>query len=173
MLNKDRDPVEKKRIFDNKEYLLVYDIGAGTLDITYLCISKDNDRKTTISFLGRIGNHVAGNYLDYAIAKAIFDKHEKSFGFKRTGQAPIEDIEPQRQLKNIIINHIKPILSKEDKYLLHSNQFSERYFLPKIWKLIVKKYCVTNQLLILLRKTQKLFFTTYFPFIINLTTKNM
>lgn len=55
-----------------KEYLLVYDLGAGTLDITYLLIKrKSNGNLDYVQVLGRIGSRRAGNALDTTLAKLI------------------------------------------------------------------------------------------------------
>ncbi|MCB0264407.1 MAG: hypothetical protein KDH98_14740 [Calditrichaeota bacterium] len=55
-----------------EEYLLVFDVGAGTLDITYLMIRRDEEtRLLGIEVLGRIGSKRAGNVLDTFLAKAL------------------------------------------------------------------------------------------------------
>ena len=57
------------------EYLLVFDMGAGTLDLTYLkrerIISNEQNRQI-ITIEGKMGVNKAGNYLDFSIAYVIF-----------------------------------------------------------------------------------------------------
>lgn len=52
---------------NDEEYILVYDIGAGTLDITYARISVDKQQRRTIEILYRTGASMAGNNIDYII----------------------------------------------------------------------------------------------------------
>lgn len=60
------------------EYIFVYDMGAGTLDITYAKCSYglNNQDKVTCSsveILGRSGINKAGNYIDYLLGEIIRD----------------------------------------------------------------------------------------------------
>ena len=52
---------------NNEGYILVYDIGAGTLDITYAKISVDKQQRRTLEILYRTGASLAGNNIDYII----------------------------------------------------------------------------------------------------------
>ena len=52
--------------------ILVYDMGAGTLDITYVTRSEE-DGKIDINFKGKLGVSRAGNYLDYLIAEIVVE----------------------------------------------------------------------------------------------------
>ena len=52
--------------------ILVYDMGAGTLDITYVTRTVENGN-SHISFKGKLGVSRAGNYLDYLIAEIIVE----------------------------------------------------------------------------------------------------
>lgn len=52
--------------------VLVYDMGAGTLDLTYFTnVVRDGIRNVAIS--GKFGLNKAGNYLDYVLADVIVD----------------------------------------------------------------------------------------------------
>jgi len=57
------------------EYLLVFDMGAGTLDLTYLkrerVLTNETNRQT-ITIKGKMGVNKAGNYMDYMIASVIY-----------------------------------------------------------------------------------------------------
>lgn len=59
----------------NKEYILIFDMGAGTLDITYAeCtdeIDENGQLKCSIDIKSRIGVSKAGNYIDYLIGEII------------------------------------------------------------------------------------------------------
>lgn len=57
--------------------VLVYDMGAGTLDLTYFKQSKV-DNRVKISIEGKMGVSKAGNYLDYVLAEIIIDLISKS-----------------------------------------------------------------------------------------------
>ena len=63
-----------------KESVLVYDMGAGTLDLTWFTkeTTVNADRLTTresvtVNILGKMGINKAGNYLDYELATIIVD----------------------------------------------------------------------------------------------------
>ena len=57
------------------EYILAFDMGAGTLDLTYFSIVNNEDDTRDVNILAKIGLNKAGNYLDYLIAEAIVDTH--------------------------------------------------------------------------------------------------
>lgn len=58
----------------NNENILIYDMGAGTLDISYVHITINNDNEVIATIEKRIGIPVAGNYLDYCIFKYLEPK---------------------------------------------------------------------------------------------------
>ena len=62
---------------DFDKHILVYDMGAGTLDLTYFIRSKvktgRSSYKTRISIEGKMGVNKAGNYLDYVLAEILVD----------------------------------------------------------------------------------------------------
>ncbi len=57
------------------EHLLVFDMGAGTLDLTYLkrerVLTNETNRQT-ITIEGKMGVNKAGHYMDYMIASVIY-----------------------------------------------------------------------------------------------------
>ena len=59
----------------NTEYILAFDMGAGTLDLTYFSVVNNEDDTRNVNILAKIGLNKAGNYLDYLIAEAIIDTH--------------------------------------------------------------------------------------------------
>ncbi len=63
--------------FNSPKNILVYDMGAGTLDISYAQVSIDKTARRSIKILGRIGNNMGGDYLDYTIAKILCDTDYK------------------------------------------------------------------------------------------------
>ena len=101
------------------ENILVYDMGAGTLDITYL--TKKFDRKSekyTLEILGKIGTGRAGNYLDHVIAEILYVNLRED-GFKKswagTDMKAVEQdiLEARVDLKAAIKNKIKPQLDRK------------------------------------------------------------
>ena len=56
-----------------KESVLVYDMGAGTLDLTLFTKETDDKGLITATILGKMGINKAGNYLDYELATIIVD----------------------------------------------------------------------------------------------------
>lgn len=70
---------------DGTEHILFYDMGAGTLDISYVDVTKDAQRKIKVNITKRIGLPIGGNYLDCLINDEIQDliKDEKPIKVKR------------------------------------------------------------------------------------------
>lgn len=62
-----------------EEYIVVYDMGAGTLDLTYFKITKNEDGTRKIKILGRLGKTTAGNYFDYLLARNIHTAYNQYF----------------------------------------------------------------------------------------------
>ena len=103
------------------ENILVYDMGAGTLDVTYL--TKRYDAKTgkfTLEICGKIGTGRAGNYFDSVIAQILYNKLRED-NFKKswinTDMKGVEEdvLSARVELKAQIKNKIKPGLSSNKK----------------------------------------------------------
>lgn len=122
-LNVGRDRKEQEKFHQGTEYVLVYDMGAGTLDITYLrieTIRRDNKNITNVEIIGRLGKTTAGNYFDYAIAEAAHaqavSKGEERKFRKGALTAATSDAEFQAistAMKERIRGEIKPKLSDD------------------------------------------------------------
>lgn len=111
LFNKDR-----KESYDSKiEHVLVYDMGAGTLDLTYLSIehSESGDKKVTM--LSKLGLNKAGNYLDYVLAKVLVEEYPNKFPkeiLSHTNDDTMQNL--LGKLKFFIKNELKPNLFKSD-----------------------------------------------------------
>lgn len=112
----------KYKDFDSK--VLVYDMGAGTLDLTYFEQERKGE-KNHITIKGKMGVTKAGNYLDYLIADIIVNSNEKlkknlgnllSLQIKK---GEIRDEKKTAALKDYVRNEVKPILNKGDEPLPH------------------------------------------------------
>lgn len=118
--------------------VLVYDMGAGTLDLTYFTQRKA-DNRIKISIDGKMGVSKAGNYLDYVLASIIVDMivgflnddtHYASLQLSDRKEAEDYKNELKRllslelttdkyaeafPLKNYVKNTIKPVLNNPEK----------------------------------------------------------
>jgi hypothetical protein len=101
--------------------VLVYDMGAGTLDITYFTnILRDGVRE--IDFVGKYGINKAGNYLDYVLAEIVVELCEQEGHGNIGGQNLREyisyrsdrslDIGTCFELKKYVKNTLKPIMAQ-------------------------------------------------------------
>lgn len=99
-----------------EENVLVYDIGAGTLDVTLF--TKYNDfktGKTTIKVLGKLGIAKAGNYLDALIASLLAKKFPSMMNLATPDKiTDASRIKGALELKTFIKNQIKPALSRDN-----------------------------------------------------------
>lgn len=114
------------------ENILVYDMGAGTLDVTFLAKRYNpTTGKFVLTINGKIGTGRAGNYLDYVIAKILYNKLRED-NFKRswisTDMRAVESdvLEARVELKSLIKTVIKPALSKTTKitFMIGTKSFS-------------------------------------------------
>ena len=108
----------------NIEHILIFDMGAGTLDISYAeCkdyIENDN-LKCDIDIIAKIGVNKAGNYIDYLLGEIIlkimgqkgvfpeqWNKFSKALSTSNTGYSD------KKKLRNYLRNTVKVMLG-EDK----------------------------------------------------------
>ncbi len=120
------DPSLVKR---TQEHILVFDMGAGTLDLTYAeCKydSKNNYNVNSVEIKGRMGINKAGNYIDYLLGEIIIDLLVKNFGISEQNVRikaldNILTIRPvggdyalRRIFKDYLCNKVKTILNKDD-----------------------------------------------------------
>jgi hypothetical protein len=121
----------------DRERVLVYDMGAGTLDLTYFEIRNDVHGRT-IDILGRVGKNTAGNYLDFLIAETLVEelwkgKHDEiaenadvilcdigEFSKKmESRQGELADMAANRRwLKSTVEHDIKPRIGVDDSCTL-------------------------------------------------------
>lgn len=101
---------------EKPEHVLVYDMGAGTLDLTWLKMERKPDafgkynHHTHCTILGRLGKNSAGNYFDYELAEIFRDVYGKQgTGASSHGHfiaAPFGSL--QFHYKRFIRNTVKP-----------------------------------------------------------------
>lgn len=97
-------------IQEGKEHVLIYDMGAGTLDVSYVLI-EGHGNSVEISIEKRIGIPIAGNYLDWYIYHAL-----KENGYFKDNLNP----EKERQIKKLITSFIKPNFQKNEPLRLNT-----------------------------------------------------
>lgn len=99
------------------ETVLVYDMGAGTLDITVFKKSCTND-KYEIEILGKIGTTKAGNYLDALIAKILAEKKLIRPTFVKLNRGASQEIAEAKTSLKIAIKNIKHQLSNPPSHVI-------------------------------------------------------
>lgn len=72
---RDSKSISQLSSIGSTEHVLAFDMGAGTLDLTYFSIENNEDGTRNVNILAKTGLNKAGNYLDYLIAEAIIDTH--------------------------------------------------------------------------------------------------
>ena len=131
---------EVKTQLDEEEKVLVYDMGAGTLDLTYF-IKRKNREKHEIEFKGKVGVNKAGNYLDYVIGEILVDILENyaNANLEENTKATAKELRKllgnnqqeskqeidEEDLKIFIQNKIKPLLNSPNEEI---PQFGELQF---------------------------------------------
>lgn len=109
------------------EHVLIYDMGAGTLDITYLKVTSEG-RDIYVEILGNFSSTSAGNYADYVISEALINTYNKElidvFDNNKTAIAYQKN---RFRVKNFVKNELKPLLglSIEKKQLEFSVLLNE------------------------------------------------
>jgi molecular chaperone DnaK (HSP70) len=125
--------VNRGLIFKNRtisilttEHVLVYDMGAGTLDLTYFEITKGGDGKRDIELKKKIGTNKAGNYFDYIIADALCQIYKIDTKLLKPGDANTRA--DAAKLKEFICKEVKPNLNENKKVLdLEKNNILLKY----------------------------------------------
>lgn len=102
------------------ENILVYDMGAGTLDLSLIRKTADSQGRITMEILAKIGTCKAGNYLDFVLAEIVSDlMGETSKGgmaLASTQVAASADIGKERsRLKDFVKNTLKPQLGEKNR----------------------------------------------------------
>jgi len=109
---------------NKKEIILTYDIGAGTLDMSLIRrrLNPNDKKEQQFHVMGRVGLPKAGNYLDYLLAKIIWEmhgpsgEHEQFFvDFKPFAKGSTANRLETLAYKNWIRNEVKPALAKLTK----------------------------------------------------------
>ncbi|HET7462568.1 MAG TPA: hypothetical protein VFJ82_15045 [Longimicrobium sp.] len=120
LANPGRNPRPRAGAQPGDEHVLVYDMGAGTLDLTYLRIRSDTAGPREVVILGRMGRSTAGNYLDYLIARAIDARYRERFRVTMFGGVEVDTVTLQARhwFKDVVQNRIKPILDRDDTFVL-------------------------------------------------------
>lgn len=94
ILNKQRGEKKLKDAMVKDEYIFIYDLGAGTLDLTYLRILKNAEKGPyKIEVLGKLGKSYAGNNLDTILAKEIIRRLMKKKTEKETANFLKKDVD--------------------------------------------------------------------------------
>ena len=111
------------------EHALVYDMGAGSLDLTYF-VKTPSTHSTEIEITGKMGVNKAGNYIDYLIAEILAkilkkkdnvsplaDLIEKMLELNRDKRHNAVTPSNCNDLKNYVKNIVKPSLNNPQQEL--------------------------------------------------------
>lgn len=122
---KDNDDLVRKRKEKDGEHILVYDMGAGTLDVTYAKCNIDDG--TTIDIIGRIGLNKAGDYIDYLLGEILHELLSAKYSSGKNRILPeaferVISVEPSRNteykdkknLKDYLRNKVKRELKRSN-----------------------------------------------------------
>lgn len=100
------------------ENVLVYDMGAGTLDITVFKKYKNTRTgKLCIKIIGHLGSNKAGDYLDYILAEIVsdlFTLDDTNHLVSTLMAATQSEAQARLTLKNSVKNKLKLKLNDED-----------------------------------------------------------
>lgn len=123
-----------QRIFNGgfpfeKERVIIYDMGAGTLDLSLVEFCRGNNNHHTVRILNKIGIPIAGNYLDYIIYKGL-EKYITDEGKSYKGQLYLKEAvaDFKRYIPEIITNdtligQLKGDLAElDEKYLSNKSK---------------------------------------------------
>ena len=115
------------------ETVLVYDMGAGTLDITLFKKQLNKEGKIEVSILGKIGTGKSGNYLDYLISDIIRNKVKNAI--KLTGTVSTVSVlnnatlQERLAVKMQVKNSIKPMLCEDVTLKCNEQKFDSSVIL--------------------------------------------
>lgn len=121
------------------ENIFVYDMGAGTLDITYAkCSYVLNTQRivtcSSVEILGRSGINKAGNYIDYLLGEIIHDKLTDEDQQKKIKEAFTGSPELRKILKSYLRNSVKTSLNNDTKEKIPCEYYDDENQ-PQILKL--------------------------------------
>jgi hypothetical protein len=115
------------------ETVLVYDMGAGTLDITLFKKHLNENGKIEVNILGKIGSGKAGNYLDYLISEIIDGKVPGAIrGPKTVSTESVPDVQTlieRLDIKQTVKDAIKPNLMPDKELACGPSTFSSSVIL--------------------------------------------
>ena len=114
------DEFNPKQDIFTEERVLVYDMGAGTLDITLFDKFVNNSVQLEVDIKGKIGTGKAGNYLDFIIAQIISLKCENMIPVYVVSTELPPDATARRfrqRLKDIVKMLVKPNLTTGNEFV--------------------------------------------------------
>lgn len=127
------DSFNKGRNISEDETVLVYDMGAGTLDITLFSKRKNENGKIEVNILGKIGTGKAGNYLDYIISEIINEKVPDAIKGPRTVSTTsvpdVQTLNERLDLKQTVKDIIKPNLKTDVELSCGPSKFNSSIIL--------------------------------------------
>ncbi len=150
----------------NEERVLVFDMGAGTLDLTYFTFKRENGCQS-VKIKGKMGVNRAGNYLDHLLAEILCDLLKKGdisgddkvyfANLIATDRKSINDeisYKERLHLKEYIKESIKPLLNRDDETIPDYVVGDKRYaFWQKIEETVkAKKLSELNDMMERARK---------------------
>lgn len=104
---------------ENNETVLIYDMGAGTLDVTLFrkkyCAETDT---LLVDIVAKIGTGKAGNYLDYVLSEILTEKmdlEERDIVVNTKRTANSEVLNKRQNIKMLVKDKLKPSLSLLEK----------------------------------------------------------